>query len=104
MYQALATLTTCQQSQFTVGFDLFMGFIANKKNVEYCQPYPLNVLVLSILSFFCVILLLKHIFLCTDKAASKISLVTTSEISHIVKVGSWRQIKDLITMEIVTFF
>lgn len=30
-------------SLFTVGFGLLMGFVDNKKNVKYQQPYPVTI-------------------------------------------------------------
>lgn len=36
-----STGNTCQLN-FIFGFGLFMGYVDNKKNIEYHQIYPLN--------------------------------------------------------------
>lgn len=39
------TDNTFQYHKVIAGVGFYIGFVENSKNVEYCQPFPLNVLV-----------------------------------------------------------
>ncbi len=49
VYQAIYGCigNTCLKGCFIVGFDLFIGFVDSKKNIEYHQTYQIRIRVIK---------------------------------------------------------